>query len=163
MNGKNIEKGENKMKKFIAFALVLVLVLTLVATAFADYYPTVKFDSKSKNKSVKYGKTLTLKYKVNSGSGPFYKVFDSYGYPILRAGMTVYFKKGSKQVKVTDYDFTGKKTVKAKYKTKKIFTKGNRRTKFKVLATSWYRPTYNYVVYGWQKYKTVKTNLYVNP
>ena len=32
---KNIEKGENKMKKFIAFALVLVLVLSLAVTSFA--------------------------------------------------------------------------------------------------------------------------------
>ena len=151
------------MKKFIAFALVLVLVLSLAATAFASYYPTVKFDSGSKNKSVKYGKTLTLKYKCNSGTGPFCKVYSNTGAEIWRAGFTTYFKKGSKQVKVSDYNFTGKPTVKVKYKTKKIFTKGNKTTKFKVLLTSWYRPTYNYTVYGWQKYKTVKTNLYVKP
>ena len=154
------------MKKVIAFALVLVLVLSLAATAFAGYYPTVKFASGYKNKSVKYGKTLTMKYKYDSGTGPFYLVYSSSGQKIWRAGFTVHFKKGSNQLLVSDVDFTGKKTLKVKYKTKKIFTKPAgraRRTKFKVLLTSYYRPTYGYTVYGWQKYKTVKTNLYVNP
>ena len=152
------------MKRFIAFALMLVLVLTFCATAFADYYPTAKYVTGYKNKSVKYGKTLTMKYKLDSGSGPFYVVYDSWGYPIWRAGFTVHFKKGSNQIKVTDIDFSGKfSKFKVKYKTKQIFTRGNRRTTFKVLLSSWYRPTYGYTVYGWELYKTKKTNLYVCP
>ena len=151
------------MKRIIAFALMLVLVLGLAASAFADYYPTVKFSSSSKNKSVKYGKTLTLKMKANSGSGPFYMVYDYYGYPIYRAGFTMHFKKGSKKLLVNDIDFSGSGTLKLKYKTKQIFSRGNRRTKFQAIATSYYKPTYNYVVYGWEKYKTAKTYFYINP
>ena len=63
------------MKKFVAIALVLVLVLGLCATAFAGYYPTVKFSTK--NKSFKYGKTITLKVKCYQGTGPFNKVWSS--------------------------------------------------------------------------------------
>ena len=67
MNGKHIEKGENKMKRFIAFALVLVLVLSLVATSFAAK-PSVSLSSKQKKVSIKRGKSYTFTYKLNCGS-----------------------------------------------------------------------------------------------
>ena len=151
------------MKRIIAFALVLVLVLSLVATAFASYYPSVKFTSSSKNKSVKYGKTLKLKWKCNSGSGPFNLVYDVYGDPIWRSNFDVYFKKGSRKLYVESWFWSGKVNITGKYKTKYYFTRGNRRTKFQVQAVVYYRPTYGYTVYGWEKYKTVKTNFYINP
>ncbi len=160
---KNIEKGENKMKRFIAFALVLVLVLSLVATSFAAYYPTVKFDAKSKKQTVKYGKKFTMKYKLNDGSGPFNRVRNIYGGWIWRANFDVYLKTSTQQVKISDYDFTGNPTLKVKYKTKKYFQKPTaKKCSCYVVATSYYRSTVGSTVYSlWHKNKSTKTKLYI--
>ena len=56
------------MKRFIAFALVLVLVLSLAVTAFAGK-PSFKLTSSSyKNKTFRYGSDCKWKFKWNSGS-----------------------------------------------------------------------------------------------
>ena len=151
------------MKKFVAIALVLVLVLSLCATAFADYYPTAAFKASSKNKVIKYGKTLTLRYIVKQGTGPFNRVKGTNGKWIYRAGMTVYAIKGSAKQKIEDIDFTGNGTIVEDYKTKKYFAqpKKNKTNTYNLYLTSWYRPTKNYTVYAFKQYKTVNTKLYV--
>ena len=154
------------MKKFIAIALVLVLVLGLCATAFADYYPTVKFSTK--NKSFKYGKAVTLKIKCYQGTGPFNKVLgDDYEW-IWRAGVDVYAKKGSKNTMIMSKNFTKNPmiTEKIKYGSEKYskafaMPAAGKIHKYKLSAISFYRPTSGYTVYNWVKYKTVYTNMYI--
>lgn len=150
------------MKRIIAISLVLVLVLSLCAAAFADYYPTVQYDSSSKNKLVKYGKKVTLKIKCYNGNNVFKKCYTWNSGWIFRAGFTIYAKLGSFNDKVADWSFSGDQTIKTKVSTKNLPAPAyGRINKFKLTATSWYRPTYGGTVYGWEKYKSTKTNLRV--
>ncbi len=93
-----------KMKKWVALLLAMVLVVSLCATAFAGK-PSATIFSKSKNLTIKRGKTVTWHYKLNSGS---YKKL--YGY-YWRAGFASYICKGSTKGKVVHSNeivFTGK-------------------------------------------------------
>ncbi len=148
-------------KRLIAFSLVLILVVSACAFAFADYYPTVQFDSSSKNKYVKYGKTFKLKVKCSSGSGPFYRVPSVSGGWIWRAGLTVVAKSGSFSKKIADWDFTGNYTVKQKVSTCSFYDPVYGVDKYKLTATSWYKPTIGTLVLDYRKYKSVKTKLYI--
>lgn len=150
------------MKRILAFTLVLALVLSLCAAAFADYYPTVQFNSSCKNKLVRYGKNVTMKIKCNQGTGPFWRVTSTSWTWIWRAGFTVVAKKGSFSKKVADYDFTGTPTVKFKLATTNLLVPDvGRIDKYKMTATSYYKPTIGTTVYAYRKYKSVKTNLRV--
>ena len=109
------------MKRITAFALVLVFVLTACAVAFADYYPTVKFASSSKNKYVRYGDRYTLRVKCKQGTGPFGKTTSLFHKPILRAGLTVVASKGNNKNKLVDWDFYGDTTYKKRFWTDEEF------------------------------------------
>ena len=150
------------MKRITAFALVLVFVLTACAIAFADYYPTVKFASSSKNKYVRYGDRYTLRVKCKQGTGPFGKTTSLFHKPILRAGLTVVASKGNNKNKLVDWDFYGDTTYKKRFWTDEEFPDpvwGIDR--YTLTATSWYKPTIGTVVYGFKKYKSVTTKLYL--
>ena len=149
-------------KRTIAFALMLILVLTVCVSSFADYYPTVKFASGSKNKYVKYGDPYTLKVKCKQGSGPFGRTCSIYGNWILRAGMTVVATKGYQNRKLVDWDFYGNKTFKLKLYTDVEFDDPIWGIdEYTLTATSWYKPTTGFFVSGFRKYKSVRTKLYI--
>ncbi len=96
-----------KMKKFVALLLVLVLVLSLCATAFASK-PTATIFNKSKNLTIKRGKTVTWHFKLDCGSYKRIKKNNKWYY---RAEFDSYVLKGNvngKLVAGTAFTFTGK-------------------------------------------------------
>ena len=115
MNEKNIEKGENKMQKFIAFALVLVLVLSLAVTSFAAK-PSVSLSTAQKKVTVKRGKSVTYKYKLNCGS---YKAksgrYRAYFYSMVYCKAQPSYRADYPSL-TSVFAFTGKGTKKVKFK-----------------------------------------------
>ena len=154
------------MKKLVSIALVLVLVLGLCATAFADYYPTGKFTAK--NQTFKYGKNYTVRYRVDHGTGPFYKIGSYY-----RANFDLYLKSGSKKVKLADYNYTGTHNLTttvyggtSSYKSIIKKPKNSKKVAYQLRLTTWYKTSYTigsttYIYKYWSKNKTVTTNLYI--
>ena len=153
-------------KRIVAICLLLVLALGLCATAAADYYPNGAFNSVSKNQYVKYGKTITWKYSINSGTGPFNRVPSTSGGYIWRANFDLKIKKGSSTQKVADYDFTGSLNLQTKVKTKKvsiITNPGSSFKKYQCLLSMYYRRTVGNTVYTdiWYRCNQAKTNFWV--
>ena len=154
------------MKKIVSIALVLVLVLGLCATAFADYYPTAKFTVR--NPTFKYGTGYNVKYQVNSGTGPFYKIGSYY-----RANFDLYMKTSAKRVKLADYDFTGKlnlttsvPSTSSAYKAVIKRPKNSKKVAYKLQLTTWYKNSYTigsttYIYKYWTKNKTVNGFFYI--
>ena len=158
------------MKRFVAFALVLVLLLSCVAVASAGYYPHAKFKPGCKNITVKYGKNFTVRHSAINGSGPFYRVYTTAGWK-YRAKYDLYLTNYSRTVSryVNGYQYSGDWLEKhtftvSEYGTNGLITKPKTSTRvvYKLILTTYYRATINGTVYGtWYRSTRDATNLYV--
>lgn len=140
------------MKRFIAFALVLVLVLTLCATAFAAK-PTATMLSKYKNQKVRRGKNISFQYKVDSKS---YGLYRSGGWIYKRAMICVMNAYKGKVLSHKDGFWAGKQTTPKAYFTWKTY--GAPKGKWINYYTTYYRPGSGSI---WYKAKQKKANFYI--